>query len=63
MTHGQPVSEDILSGRLRVPEDDVREMLEKEENVKQLIEDCKKMLIVEPEECLGGWGLINADPV
>ncbi|XP_045188932.2 uncharacterized protein LOC123546584 [Mercenaria mercenaria] len=63
VTHGQPVSEDILSGRLRVPEDDVREMLEKEENVKQLIEDCKKMLIVEPEECLGGWGLINADPV
>jgi predicted ABC-type ATPase len=57
------VSEDILSGGLRVPEDDVRELLEKEENVKQLIEDCKKMLIVEPEECLGGWGLINADPV
>ena len=23
----------------------------------------KKMLIVEPEECLGGWGLIDCDPV
>ena len=27
-----------------------------------LIEDAKKMLIVEPEECLGGWSLVNADP-
>ncbi|KAL4231437.1 Phosphatidylinositide phosphatase SAC2 [Mactra antiquata] len=62
LTHGQPVSEDILSGRLRVPEDDVRELLEKEENVKQLIEDCSKMLVVEPETCLGGWALINAEP-
>ncbi|XP_052772065.1 phosphatidylinositide phosphatase SAC2-like [Mya arenaria] len=63
ITHGKPVSEDIMDGRLKVPEDDVRELLEKEENVKQLIEDCKRMLIVEPEECLGGWSLVNADPV
>lgn len=63
VTHGKTVSEDMLDGKLKVPEEDVREMLEKEENVKQLIEDCKKMLIVEPEECLGGWSLVNADPV
>jgi len=63
LTHGNAVSEDIVDGKMRVPEDDVREMFEKEENVKQLIEDCKKMLIVEPEECLGGWSLVNADPV
>ena len=61
LTHGQPVSEDILTEKLK-PEEDVRELMEKEENVKQLIEDAKKMLIVEPEECLGGWSLVNADP-
>lgn len=42
---------------------DGAEGAEKEENVKMMIEDCKRMLIVEPEHCLGGWALINADPV
>ncbi|GJQ85005.1 hypothetical protein Trydic_g3667 [Trypoxylus dichotomus] len=32
------------------------------ERVKWLIEDCKKMLINNPELVLGSWGLINADP-
>ncbi|XP_057652993.1 phosphatidylinositide phosphatase SAC2 isoform X2 [Diorhabda carinulata] len=32
------------------------------EHVKLLIEDCKKMLINQPEEVVGAWGLINADP-
>ncbi|XP_022670373.1 phosphatidylinositide phosphatase SAC2-like isoform X1 [Varroa destructor] len=32
------------------------------EHVKQLIEDCKKMLVPEDEVCLGGWALIDADP-
>lgn len=32
------------------------------EHVKLLIEDCKKMLINNPEMVLGAWGLINADP-
>jgi hypothetical protein len=32
------------------------------EHVKLLIEDCKKMLINQPELVLGSWGLINADP-
>ncbi|ESO85125.1 hypothetical protein LOTGIDRAFT_130995, partial [Lottia gigantea] len=61
---GQPVSQEILTskvGELDVV-DDTSELIEKEENVKMLIEDCKKMLIVEPEQCLGGWSLINADP-
>ncbi|CAG9858735.1 unnamed protein product [Phyllotreta striolata] len=33
------------------------------EHVKLLIEDCKKMLINQPELVVGAWGLINADPV
>lgn len=32
------------------------------EHVKLLIEDCKKLLINSPENVLGSWGLINADP-
>lgn len=32
------------------------------EHVKILIEDCKKMLINQPELVLGAWGLISADP-
>lgn len=32
------------------------------EHVKLLIEDCKKMLINNPELVVGAWGLINADP-
>jgi hypothetical protein len=36
-------------------------MQEQEENMKLLITDCKKMLIVEPETCLGGWGVIDCD--
>ena len=28
-----------------------------------LIDECKKMLITEPEACLGGWGLIDCDPL
>ena len=31
--------------------------------MKTLIDECKKMLITDPEDCLGGWGLIDADPV
>ena len=62
LTQGKSVSEEILSARLKVTEEDLTEIVEKEENVKMLIEDAKKMLIVEPEECLGGWSLVNADP-
>lgn len=60
---GQPIAEEtLLSAGLQ--EDDAEgELLEKEENVRMLIDDLKKMLIVEPEQCLGGWSLVNADPV
>lgn len=32
-------------------------------HVKLLIEDCKKLLIPDPEVILGSWGLIDADPI
>lgn len=38
-------------------------LMEKEENLKTLIDECKKMLVTERDECLGGWGLIDCDPV
>jgi len=44
-------------------EDEGEVLVEKEENLKTLIDECKKMLITEPEECLGGWGLIDCDLV
>lgn len=44
-------------------ESDEQNLVEKEENLKILIDECKKLLITEPEECLGGWGLIDCDPV
>ncbi|VDH96929.1 Hypothetical predicted protein [Mytilus galloprovincialis] len=62
LTLGQPVAEDLLTGTTKI-EEDTTDLVEREENLKLLVEDCKKMLIVEPEECLGGWSLIDADPV
>ena len=61
MTLGQPVADDLLTGTTKIEDDS--DLIEKEENLKLLVEDCKKMLIVEPEQCLGGWSLIDADPV
>ena len=64
ITQGQPVSDELMSlGSRAEVEDDTVDLVEKEENMKMLLEDCKKMLIVEPEQCLGGWSLINADPL
>ena len=69
---GQPVSPDLLARPGEPTEEegegaedatDGDDQQEKEENLKQLVEDCKRMLIVEPEQCLGGWSVINADPV
>ena len=51
-----------VSGKPGEMEDDAG-LMEKEENLKTLIDECKKMLITEPEDCLGGWGLIDCDPV
>ncbi|XP_052831807.1 phosphatidylinositide phosphatase SAC2 [Octopus bimaculoides] len=60
---GQPIAEETLLSAGLQEEDIEGELLEKEENVRTLIDDLKKMLIVEPEQCLGGWSLVNADPV
>ncbi|CAG9818977.1 unnamed protein product [Phaedon cochleariae] len=58
---GNYVSEDIFSESKvsQFEEDNIATA----EHVKLLIEDCKKMLINEPELVVGSWGLINADPV
>lgn len=63
MLLGQPIAEETLLSAGLQEEDIEGELLEKEENVRTLIDDLKKMLIVEPEQCLGGWSLVNADPV
>lgn len=63
---GNPVTEDIDAATPEREEVDVEnDMNEQEhhERVKQLIEDCKKILIPEQEVVLGGWALIDADPV
>ncbi|XP_060529101.1 phosphatidylinositide phosphatase SAC2 isoform X2 [Cylas formicarius] len=57
---GNYVSEDAFneSKAAQFEED----MMATAEHVKLLIEDCKKMLINQPEMVVGAWGLINADP-
>lgn len=55
---GNYVPEDIFSDKQQFEEDTVATA----EHVKLLIEDCKKMLINSPQNVLGAWGLINADP-
>lgn len=63
---GDPVTEDITAVTPEREEADSEiEINEQEhhERVKQLIEDCKKILIPETEVVLGGWALIDADPV
>ena len=67
---GHVISEDIFKFHPRggVNEVDSGEeceagLVEKEENMKMLIDECRKMLIVEPEHCIGAWGLIDTDPV
>ncbi|XP_006560153.2 phosphatidylinositide phosphatase SAC2 isoform X2 [Apis mellifera] len=59
---------DMMLGNV-VNEEVFQERTEEEDNaataihVKLLIEDCKKLLIPDPEIILGSWGLIDADPV
>lgn len=55
---GNNISEDVFTEpKLHDEEDGALTA----EHVKLLIEDCKKMLINNPELVLGAWGLINAD--
>lgn len=52
-----------------VSEEEFHEKTDEEDNaataihVKLLIEDCKKLLVHNPETILNSWGLIDADPV
>ncbi|XP_046742174.1 phosphatidylinositide phosphatase SAC2 isoform X2 [Diprion similis] len=58
MMLGNPVSEEIFQER-----NDEEDNAATADHVKLLIEDCKKLLIPDPEFILGSWGLIDADPV
>lgn len=58
---GNPVGEDLDLLSRGNPLEEPEVLVEKEENLKTLIDECKKMLITEADECLGGWGLINCD--
>ena len=63
---GNPVTEDLSvlsTSQPQAMDEDDSVLVEKEENLKLLIDECKKMLITEPEDCLGAWGLIDADPM
>ncbi|XP_018341867.1 PREDICTED: phosphatidylinositide phosphatase SAC2 isoform X2 [Trachymyrmex septentrionalis] len=59
---------DIMLGN-SVSEEVFLERTDEEDNaataihVKLLIEDCKKLLIPDPEVILGSWGVIDADPI
>ncbi|XP_077992245.1 phosphatidylinositide phosphatase SAC2-like [Glandiceps talaboti] len=61
---GNPVTEDLSAlNATKSPEteEDVW-ILEKDDNVNQLIQHCKKLLLPQNEECFGGWALIDCDP-
>lgn len=55
---GNSVSDEVFQERTE-EEDNAATAL----HVKLLIEDCKKLLIPDPEIILGSWGVIDADPV
>lgn len=59
MTLGNPVDEEMFQEHRTDDEDHAATA----DHVKLLIEDCKKLLIPDPEIILGSWGLIDADPV
>nr|XP_050853948.1 phosphatidylinositide phosphatase SAC2 isoform X2 [Vespula vulgaris] len=58
MMLGNALSEEVFQERTE-EEDNAATAI----HVKLLIEDCKKLLIPDPEVILGSWGLIDADPV
>ena len=61
---GNAITEDLSllgSNKFDATDCDSEMLIQKEENLKTLIDESKKMLITEPEDCLGGWGLIDAD--
>ncbi|XP_018048606.1 PREDICTED: phosphatidylinositide phosphatase SAC2 isoform X1 [Atta colombica] len=58
MMLGNSVSEEVFLERTD-EEDNAATAI----HVKLLIEDCKKLLIPDPEVILGSWGVIDADPI
>ncbi|KAI4487595.1 hypothetical protein M0804_005744 [Polistes exclamans] len=58
MMLGNAISEEVFQERTE-EEDNAATAI----HVKLLIEDCKKLLIPDPEVILGSWGLIDADPI
>ncbi|KAL0276635.1 UNVERIFIED_CONTAM: hypothetical protein PYX00_004166 [Menopon gallinae] len=60
MMLGNEVTEDIFTTEQKQDEEDSSATAE---HVKILIEDCKKLLINNPDLIVGSWGLIDADPV
>jgi len=57
---GHEVSEDVFADGKGADDEDVAATAE---HVKMLLDDCKKLLINDPSEVLGTWGLIDADIV
>ena len=67
---GHPLHEEVLmsvedSAKFaKTLEAEVEEdQAEQAEHVKELIEDCKKLLIPDLDAVVGAWGLIDNDPV
>lgn len=60
MMLGNDITEDLFNTEPKQDEEDGNATAE---HVKILIEDCKKLLINNPDLIVGSWGLIDADPV
>lgn len=59
---GNPVSTESLTafgGQAAVDENDA---LEAADHARQLVEDCRRMLLGSSQLPIGAWGLIDADP-
>jgi len=50
--------QDDVNNGLNVVSDEISQA-EREENVKQLVSDCRKLLVDQSEDCYGSWALIN----
>jgi hypothetical protein len=55
---GNPIPDEIFSGGDAAFTEDITASAEQ---VKHVIEDSKKLLLPDPAECVGAWGLIDAD--
>ncbi|KAF7490986.1 Phosphatidylinositide phosphatase SAC2 [Sarcoptes scabiei] len=66
---GLPITDVLSSPQDRSPKKSITSNslvgndLEYHERIKMVIEDCKKILLPEDEVILGGWPLVDADPV